>query len=149
MASVNRVFVLGNVTKDIELRYTQSGTAVCSFSVATNEEWTDQQGQQQKETEYHDITCWKRTAEIAAKYLSRGSQVCIEGKLKTRDWLDKDTGAKRYRTEIICSRLTLLGKRDDAHSDNGYTPDPPAYGDQIGGADLAPPLDSNPLTPGS
>lgn len=107
--SLNKIQIIGNVTRDIELKYVPSGTAVASFGVATNERFKDKDGQWQDKPEYHNIVLWAKTAEIAGQYLSKGSKVYIEGRLQTRSW-EKD-GVKRYTTEIVGQELILLGGR--------------------------------------
>jgi single-strand DNA-binding protein len=107
MASVNKVILLGNLGKDPEVRYSQSGDAVCNFSIATTERWKDKDGEKQEKTEWHRITAFKRVAEIAGEYLKKGDPVYIEGRLQTRKY-EKD-GSDRYVTEIIVDRLQLLG----------------------------------------
>lgn len=97
---LNKVMIIGRLGKDPETRYTQSGDAVTNFNVATSEKWKDKSGDEQERTEWHRCTAWRRTAEIAAEYLRKGSQVFIQGKLQTRKWEDKD-GNDRYTTEII------------------------------------------------
>lgn len=111
MAGINKVILIGNLGKDPELRYTPSGTAVASFSLATSEKWKDREGNMQDKTEWHNIVVWGRQAEIAKEYLAKGRQVYIEGRIQTRSWDDKD-GNKRYTTEIIAQRLNFLGTRD-------------------------------------
>ena len=91
---INKVILIGNLGKDPEIRYTQSGAAVVNFSIATTERWKGQDGQQQEQTEWHNIVAWKRLAEICSEFLSKGSKVYIEGKLQTRKWQDKD--GKRF-----------------------------------------------------
>ena len=97
--SVNKVILVGNVGQDPELKYTPSGAAVTNFSVATNEVWKDNDGNQQERTEWHRIVLWRKLAEVAGEWLKKGKKVYIEGKLQTRSWEDKD-GVKRYTTEI-------------------------------------------------
>jgi single-strand DNA-binding protein len=111
--SVNKVFLLGNVGKDPEIRSTGGGTAVANFTLATSDRFQDQQGNWQDRTEWHNLVAFKRTAEIVRDYVKKGSKLYIEGKIQTRSWDDKETGAKRYRTEIIVNDLTLLSGRDD------------------------------------
>lgn len=108
MASVNKVILVGNLGKDPELRYTQSGVAFCSFSIATTDNWTDQSGQRQEKTEWHRITVWKKQAEICAKYLRKGSSAYVEGRLQTRSW-DDPSGQKRYSTDIVADSVKFLG----------------------------------------
>ena len=100
---------IGNLGKDPELRRTASGQAVATFPVATNRSWTGQDGAQNEETEWHNIVCFGKQAEIAGQYLVKGKQVFIEGRIQTRSWDDKNTGEKKYRTEIICENFQMLG----------------------------------------
>ena len=112
---VNKVIVLGNCVRDPEVKYMPSGGAVTNISVATSEQWTDKtSGQKQERTEYHRITLFNRLGEIAAEYLKKGSQVYIEGSLRTDKYQDKQTGEDRYSTGIIASNMQLLGGRGDA-----------------------------------
>lgn len=111
--SLNRAQVIGNLTRDPELRTIPSGTAVCGFSVATNAVWTDSGGQKQERVEFHNIVCWSRMAEIAGQYLRKGSKVYVDGRLQTRDWTGDD-GVKRYRTEIIAENLIILDSKSGA-----------------------------------
>ena len=113
MASVNKVFLIGNLGRDPESKYMPNGKAVANFSVATSEQWKDKNtGEKKEETEWNRITCYDKLAEIVGQYLRKGSKVYIEGKLKTRKWTDKD-GIERYTTEIICNEMKMLdGKKD-------------------------------------
>ena len=108
---VNKVFLLGNVGKDPEIRSTQSGMTIASFSLATAERSKGQDGQWADKTEWHNIVCFQRTAEIVRDYVKKGTQLFIEGKIQTRSWDDKASGQKRYMTEILCNDLSLLGGR--------------------------------------
>jgi single-strand DNA-binding protein len=111
MASVNKVIVVGNLGKDPETRFLPDGKAVCNFSVATTDKWTDKATNEKKEaTEWHRISSFGRLAEICGEYLKKGSQVYIEGKLRTRKWQDKE-GQDRYSTEIIADAMQMLGSR--------------------------------------
>jgi single-strand DNA-binding protein len=112
MAGVNKVIIVGNVGRDPEVRYTQSGRAVASFSVATSERFQDKEGQTQERTEWHRVVAWARLAEICGEYLRKGKQVYVEGRLQTRDWEDKD-GHKRYTTEVIANVMQMLGRRGE------------------------------------
>lgn len=103
----NKVIIIGNVVADPETRTTPSGQQVCSLRVATNRIWTDKTGAKQQKTEFHSVVLWRRLAEIASQYLRKGGLVLIEGRLETRSWDDKNTGAKRYRTEIIGESMQL------------------------------------------
>jgi single-strand DNA-binding protein len=116
MAGVNKVILVGNLGKDPEVRYLEGGTAVANFSLATTESYKDKQGNRIEQTEWHNIVVWRGLAEVAEKYLKKGSQVYVEGKLRTRSYDDKD-GVKRYSTEIVAENMTMLGgKRDETPS---------------------------------
>jgi single-strand DNA-binding protein len=121
--NLNKAMVIGNLTRDPEVRNTPSGLAVASFSVATSFIWTDQSGQRQEKTEFHNIVAWRRLAEICGQYLKKGSKVFIEGRLQTRDWLGQD-GVKRYRTEIIAENMIMLDRAPQA-SGQSYGAQPP------------------------
>jgi len=111
MASVNKVIVVGNLGKDPETRFMPDGKAVCNFSVATTDTWKDKAtGEKKEATEWHRISTFGRLAEICGEYLKKGSQVYIEGKLRTRKWQDKE-GQDRYTTEIIADAMQMLGSR--------------------------------------
>jgi single-strand DNA-binding protein len=110
MASVNKAILIGNLGKDPELRYTPSGQAVASFSIATTEKWKDKDGQLQERTDWHNIVVWGRQAEIANEYLKKGRPVYIEGRIQTRSYDDKD-GNRRYITEIVARRMQFLDQR--------------------------------------
>ncbi len=112
--SVNKVILLGNVGKDPEIRSTGGGTMVANFTLATSDRFQDAQGNWQDRTEWHNLVAFKRLAEIVRDYVKKGSKLYIEGKIQTRSWEDKDTKAKRYRTEIIVNDLSLLSARDDS-----------------------------------
>ena len=108
---INKVILVGNLGKDPETRYMPSGKAVTNFSIATSESWKDKQtGEQKEQTEWHNIVMYDRLAEIAAEYLRKGSQVYVEGRLRTRKWQDKE-GRDRYTTEIIANEMQMLGGR--------------------------------------
>jgi len=104
--NLNKVFILGNLTRDPEIRQTPSGQAVCSFSLATNRFYTDNAGQKQKQAEFHNIVAWGRQAEIVNQYLRKGSSILVEGRLQTRSWQDTQ-GTKHWRTEIVAERIQL------------------------------------------
>ncbi len=108
MASVNKVILIGNLGRDPELRYTQSGQAVANFTIATSDKFTDKEGNPQERTEWHRIVVWGKQAENCAQYLSKGRSAYIEGSLQTRDWEDKE-GIKRYTTEVRAQRVQFLG----------------------------------------
>ena len=116
MAGINKVILVGNLGKDPEVRYLEGGTAVANFPIATSETYKDRNsGEKKTNTEWHNIVLWRGLAEIAEKYLKKGSQVYIEGKLRTRQWQDKD-GNNRYSTEIIGDSLQMLGRKDENSS---------------------------------
>lgn len=102
----NKAFILGNLTRDPELRTTPTGQSVASFGVATNRNWTDKSGQKQTDTEFHNVVAWGRLAETASRYLTKGKMVFIEGRLKTRSWEDQG-GQKKYKTEIIVESFQM------------------------------------------
>lgn len=108
MGSLNVVMIIGNLGRNAELRYTPGGAAVCTFSLATTESWTDKGGQRQERTEWHRIVLWNKAAEALAEYLTKGKQVYVSGRLETRSWTDKD-GSKRSSTEIRGDKVVLLG----------------------------------------
>jgi single-strand DNA-binding protein len=111
MKGVNKVIIVGSLGNDPEIRANQSGSTVCNFNVATNEEWRDKQGEKQSKTEWHRIVVWGKLAEICGQYLTKGSQVYLEGKIQTRQW-EKD-GVKQYTTEIVASEMQILGSKGD------------------------------------
>jgi single-strand DNA-binding protein len=114
MASVNKVMLIGNLGKDPEVRATQDGESVTSITLATTESWKDRSSGEKKEsTEWHRIVFFRKLAEIAGQYLKKGSQVYIEGSLKTRKWKDQ-SGQDRYTTEIVASEMTMLGSKTNA-----------------------------------
>lgn len=127
MGSLNKVFLIGNLGQDAEQRHTTGGTAVSNFRLATTEMWTDKSGQRQGRTEWHNVVVWDRQSESLQPYLTKGKQICVEGRLQTREWNDRD-GNKRYTTEIRADRITLLGSgRGDSgggRSDSGGDPRP-------------------------
>ncbi len=106
---VNKVMLLGYVGRDPEVRSTPTGQPVASFSMATSRRWKDKSGQRQEQTEWHNIVVWGKQAEIAGQYLTKGKQIYLEGRLQTRSWEDRQSGEKRYRTEIVCDNFQMLG----------------------------------------
>lgn len=123
--SLNRVTLIGHLGGDPELKYTQSGQAVCELRLATNERWKDKQGNAQEKVEWHRVVCWGKTAETAGKHLAKGREVCVEGRLQTRDYEAKD-GGKRYVTEIVCTNLVFVGGRGGAGRRDDDGPPPPS-----------------------
>ena len=131
--SVNKVMLVGNLGKDPEVRYTGSGVAVATFSVATNESWKDQDGNAQERTEWHNIVAWRKLAEICGQYLKKGSKIWLEGRLQYRTYDDKN-GVKRYVTEIVMNEMVMLDSRggggQGGSSDAGSSgPEQPAMPD--------------------
>jgi single-strand DNA-binding protein len=114
--SVNKVILLGNVGKDPEIRSTAGGTMVANFTLATSDRQKDAQGNWQDRTEWHNLVAFTRTAEIIRDYVKKGSKLYVEGRIQTRSWDDKESGQKRYRTEIIVNDISLLSGRDDGGS---------------------------------
>lgn len=135
MAGVNKVILVGNLGKDPEIKNFDNGTSVARFSVATSENYKDKNGERQTKTEWHNVVCWRKLAEIAEKYLNKGSQIYIEGKLRTRSYNDAQ-GVLKYTTEIEADTFTMLGsKQDGGNSSNNMASSPaPAAS---GGADLS------------
>ena len=115
---VNKVILIGNLGKDPEMRYTQSGTAVANFSLATTDSWTGKDGNKEERTEWHNIVAWARLAEICGQYLTKGRQVYIEGRIQTRKWEDRD-GNTRYTTEVVAQNMQMLGGRGEGGGDFG------------------------------
>lgn len=130
MASLNKVMLIGNLGKDPEVRYTGSGTAVASFSLATSEKFKNKNGEWEERTEWHNVTLWARLAEIAGEYLSKGKTVYIEGRLQTRKWQDRD-GKDRYTTEIVGEKMQMLSGKGEgggrAGSARAEGQDAPSY----------------------
>jgi single-strand DNA-binding protein len=118
-SSVNKVILVGRLGKDPEVKYTQGGTPIARFSLATDEVWKDQSGEKQQRTEWHNIVAWSKLAEICGQYLNKGKLVYIEGRLQTRSWEDKD-GNKRHTTEIRADNMVMLsGKPEDTRGEKG------------------------------
>ena len=115
--NLNKAMIIGNLTRDPEMRTTPSGANVASFSIATSLVWTDQGGQQQKKTEFHNIVAWRKLAEICSQYLRKGAKVYVEGRLQTTEWTGQDN-VKRYRTEIVAENMIMLD-RQGANSGSG------------------------------
>jgi single-strand DNA-binding protein len=130
----NKVLLIGNLGRDPEVRTTTSGQPVASFSLATNRRWKDREGGRREETEWHNIVCWGRLAEIAGQYLNKGRQIFVEGRIQTRSWDDQQSGEKRYKTEIIADNFQMLGGRGDSDSGGGSSYDYGGGGGGYGGA---------------
>jgi single-strand DNA-binding protein len=118
---VNKVFLLGNVGKDPEIRSSAGGMTIASFTLATADRQKDAQGNWQDKTEWHNLVAFQRTAEVVRDYVKKGTQLFIEGKIQTRSWDDKESGAKKYRTEILVNELSLLGKPGGGEGGGGYS----------------------------
>jgi single-strand DNA-binding protein len=136
--NLNKAMIIGNLTRDPEIKNTPSGISVATFSVATNLIWTDQTGQRQEKVEFHNVVAWRKLAEICGQYLRKGSKVYIEGRLQTRDWVGQD-GLKRYRTEIIAENMIMLDRAgtttSTASADTPPVPEEPVVdvNDSVGG----------------
>jgi single-strand DNA-binding protein len=111
--SLNLVTLIGYTGRDPEIRYTPNGTAVANFPLATSEKWTGKDGEKKESTDWHRIVCFQKTAEIVGEYVKKGQQICVTGKIKTRQWEDKED-VKRWTTEIIANRVVFLGKKQDS-----------------------------------
>ncbi len=133
---LNRVHLLGHVGAEPELRYLETGTALATFSVATNRRWTDAAGQDQEETEWSRIVAWGKLAEICGQYLQKGSRVYLEGRLRTRAWEDAQTGERRSTTEVVADELIMLDGRSRTAGE--HTEDDDAGGGDAGSATPSP-----------
>jgi single-strand DNA-binding protein len=137
---INKAILIGNLGADPEIRYTQSGDAVASFTLATSERWKGKDGQMQEQTEWHRIVAWRRLAEICGEYLSKGSRVYIEGKIQTRKWQDQN-GNDKYTTEIVAREMKMLSPRGAGAAGTGggggggsfgdYPQEPPPMADDV------------------
>jgi len=114
MRTVNKIIIIGNLTRDPEMKQTQSGQSITTFGIATNREWTSN-GDKKQSTEFHECVAWAKLAEISEKYLKKGKLVYVEGYLKTRSWEDDDTGQKKFRTEVVVQDLIILSRRDESN----------------------------------
>ena len=115
MSGINKVILIGNLGKDPEVRYLDSGVAVANLSLATSENYKNKDGERVTQTEWHDVVLWRGLAEVAEKYLKKGSSIYVEGKLRTNKWVDKDENT-RYKTEILADKLNMLGKSNSQES---------------------------------
>ena len=128
---LNKVLLIGNLGRDPEVRTTPSGQPVATFSIATSRRWKDRDGNRQEQTEWHNIVVWGKQAEVAGQYLTKGKQVFVEGRLQTRSWDDKNSGEKKYKTEVICENFQMLGGRPGSEHDGDPGPSyagPPSSG---------------------
>ena len=144
--SLNKVLLIGNLTRDPELRYTPSGTAVCTFSVATNRQWVTESGEKKEDVEFHRIVAWQKLAEICGKFLSKGRKIYVEGRIQTRSWTGQD-GQQRTTTEIVIEDMIILdSRRDNADQPAGHDDSRPAAArqdspDSLKSKDTAKPAD--------
>ena len=121
--SLNKVLLIGNLTRDPEMRYTPTGTAVCTFGLATNREWVDASGQKQEGVEFHSIVAWTKLAEICSQLLFKGRKAYVSGRLQTRSWQNQD-GAERSKTEVVIDEMIAFGEgRGGQQMDESYTPE--------------------------
>ncbi len=138
MASFNKVILVGNLTRDPEVRYIPSGTAVCDISLAVNSQWTDKKtNERREEVTFVDITLWGRTAEIAGEYLAKGRPVLIEGRLSLDSWEDKETGQKRSKLKVVADSMQLLGSREGGGTGSGGSGGGGSGGGGAGGSPVA------------
>lgn len=144
--SVNKVILIGRLGKDPELKYTPSGAPVAKFSLATDESFKDRSGEMQKHTEWHNIVAWNKLAEICGEYLTKGKQVYIEGRIRSRQWEDQDKN-KRTSYEIIAFNMTMLGSKSDGERSSASSPRPAAASG--GNHDENPPSFEPPSSPPS
>jgi len=120
MRSVNKVIIIGNLTRNPEMKQTQNGQSITTFGVATNREWVTSNGERKKSTEFHEVVAWAKLAEICQKYLKKGKLIYLEGYIKRRSW-DSEDGEKRYRTEIVLQDMIMLNKRP-SNEEEEYAP---------------------------
>lgn len=144
---INKVILVGNVGRDPEVRYLDNGVVIAKFPVATSETYTNKSGEKVTNTEWHNIVLWRKLAEVADKYIKKGSSLYIEGKIRSRSYEDKD-GIKRYITEIIADNMQMLGKRQDDRPPltNSNGADPKTEGTQTGSKEATNPSLSDPLS---
>ena len=135
MAGVNKVILIGNLGKDPEVRYLDNGVAVANFSLATTESYKNKEGERVSQTEWHNIVLWRGLAEIAEKFLKKGSAIYVEGKIRSRKWEDKE-GNTRYTTEILVDNMTMLGKREGNTAQSSGTPNKEEIPQEEKGDDL-------------
>jgi len=140
--SLNRVMLIGRLTRDPELRYTPSGTPVCNIAVATNRYGQDAGGERKEFTDYHDVVVWnqgnRKLADLVAQYLQKGRLVYVEGRLQTRSWDDQQSGAKRYRTEVVANDVQFLDSRQDGPAGAAMAPVGDAAAASPNGGDVDP-----------
>ncbi|MBN1158530.1 MAG: single-stranded DNA-binding protein [Bacteroidales bacterium] len=142
--SVNKVILVGNVGQDPDVRYLDNNTPVCNIRLATTEFYKNKNGERVTSTEWHNVVLWRGLAEVADKYVKKGSQLYIEGKLRTRSWDDKDNN-KRYTTEIVADVMQMLGKRPDDSTQGGNYNQPDSFQEEKPQADAEDPVDDLPF----
>jgi len=120
--SLNKVMLIGNLTRDPEMRYTPQGAAVCTFGVATNRNWTTDTGEKKEDVEFHNVVAWNKLAEICANLLKKGRKVYVEGRLSTRSWQGQD-GAQKQRTEVVINDMVILDKKSDEGGEGAEMPE--------------------------
>jgi single-strand DNA-binding protein len=120
--SLNKAMLIGNLTRDPEMRYTPQGAAVCTFGVATNRSWTAESGEKKEDVEFHNIVAWNKLAEICSQLLKKGRKVYVEGRLSTRSWQGQD-GTQKQRTEVVITDMVILDKKSDNPDEGGDVPD--------------------------
>jgi single-strand DNA-binding protein len=140
--NLNKVMLIGNVTRDPEVRTTPNGQNVATIGVATNRRWNDQSGQKKEEVEFHNVVVWRKLADIVGQYVKKGSKIYVEGRIKTRSW-DDQSGQKRYRTEIIADNIIMLDRAGQPSSgpaapasDEATQPEPPSGEPEINVEDI-------------
>lgn len=135
--SFNKVLLIGNVGKDPEVRHLEGGSVVANFTLATSERFKDKNGAMQDITEWHNIVCWRNLAELSEKYIRKGSQIFVEGKIRTRNWTDQ-TGSKRYSTEILADNIRLLDRKGSQITETSV-PVEVTVASQLGGVNIESP----------
>jgi single-strand DNA-binding protein len=149
MASYNRVILIGNLTRDPELRYTPKGTAICQFGIAVNRQFKDDSGAMRDETTFVDIEAWSKQGELVAKYLSKGSLAMVEGRLKLDQWEDKTSGQKRSKLKVVLDNVQFLSSRGSG-AGGGGAPMAEEGQDGPGAGSVPPPSRGNkPAAPGN
>ncbi|MDD5110883.1 MAG: single-stranded DNA-binding protein [Patescibacteria group bacterium] len=139
--NLNKVMLIGNVTRDPEVRTTPNGQNVATIGVATNRRWNDQSGQKKEEVEFHNVVVWRKLADIVGQYVKKGSKIYVEGRLRTRSW-DDQSGQKRYRTEIVAENIIMLDRPGQSSppaapaSDEATQPAPPSGEPEINVEDI-------------
>ncbi len=137
MASINKVILLGNLGADPEIRYTAGGDVVATISVATSSSWNDKQsGEKREKTEWHRVVFFRRLAEVVGEYLKKGSSIYVEGQLQTNSYEDKNTGEKKFSTQIVAREMQMLGSRNSMDGQQDSSPEmqsqePPVFDDEI------------------